>query len=197
MGAVLKKSAAAKGLSEAEIEEARLVAINAVKEALRKPGGLPPPSPDSIFSSACNLRVEGLPLYNSKGQRCCKVDQMTSGLNIGPQGPRGLEGEDGGGEGEGTPLPGVLRTQRTGAVEGQEVTCFPSFIIAGTQKSGTTALTGEKQWDVGCGVGLKVVVGGEMPPVGVVPDVDEQLPPLPPRRIGVLRSEYRAAPFRA
>lgn len=44
----------------------------------------------------------------------------------------------------GMPLPGVLRAQRTGTVGGQEVACFPSFIIAGTQKSGTTALTGER-----------------------------------------------------
>ncbi|CAM9310038.1 unnamed protein product, partial [Scytosiphon promiscuus] len=80
IGAVLKKGAAAKGLSEAEIEEAILVATNAVKEALRRPGGLPLPSPDAVFSSACSLRVEGLPLYNSGGQRCCKVDQMTSGM---------------------------------------------------------------------------------------------------------------------
>ncbi|CAM9310111.1 unnamed protein product [Scytosiphon promiscuus] len=42
----------------------------------------------------------------------------------------------------GMKLPAVLRTQRTGAAEGQQVVCFPSFIIAGTQKSGTTALTG-------------------------------------------------------
>lgn len=40
-------------------------------------------------------------------------------------------------------LPGVLRTQKTQDAEGQEIVCFPSFVIAGTQKSGTTALTGE------------------------------------------------------
>ncbi|CAN0307808.1 unnamed protein product, partial [Hapterophycus canaliculatus] len=145
VGTALKKTATLKGLSDAEIEQARLVATDIVKETLRKPGGLPSPSLDAVFSSACDLRVEGLPLYNSEGQRCCKVEQMTSGLNIGPQGRRGLEEEEGeegeGAEGEEAPLPGVLRTQRTEAVEGQ-VACFPSFIIAGTQKSGTTALTG-------------------------------------------------------
>lgn len=56
---------------------------------------------------------------------------------------RRLEEEEGGGSGKGgLELPGVLRTERRVDDDGKEVVCFPSFIIAGTQKSGTTALTG-------------------------------------------------------
>lgn len=176
VGVALKKSAKLKGLGEGEIEKARVAATKVVREALRAPGDLPPPDPDAMFSEACSLRVEGLPLYHDKGQRCCKVtpdmlppnqqllqqqQQQQQGLG-GPAAAggdwgapqargRGLEegGEAGvdGREGSlqpGMPLPGVLRPQRTGTVGGKEVACFPSFIIAGTQKSGTTALTGER-----------------------------------------------------
>ncbi|CAM9557574.1 unnamed protein product, partial [Ectocarpus sp. 12 AP-2014] len=143
---ILKKSAAARGLNDAEIEEARVAARDAVREALRKPGDLPPRSIDGILSASCDLQVEGLPLYHDKGQTCCKAAQKPSAQQQahskgdGPQGRRGLEAAEGEG---GEPLPGVLRTtQRAEAAGGNEVACLPSFIIAGTQKSGTTALTG-------------------------------------------------------
>ncbi|CAN0264417.1 unnamed protein product, partial [Ectocarpus fasciculatus] len=41
---LLKKAATSKGLTESETEEARVAATNAVREALRKPGDLPPRS---------------------------------------------------------------------------------------------------------------------------------------------------------
>lgn len=147
---VLRKSALSKGLNDTEIEEARVTATDAVREALRKPGDLPPRNLDSMLSASCGLQVEGLPLYHDKGQTCCKAaqkppaQQQAPSKDNEPQGRRGLEGA---GEGEGgETLPGVLRTtQRAEAGGGNEVSCLPSFIIAGTQKSGTTALAGEAE----------------------------------------------------
>lgn len=126
-----------------------MAATDAVREALRKPGDLPPRSIDGILSASCDLQVEGLPLYHDKGQTCCKAaqkppaQQEAHSKDNGPQGRRGLEAAEGEG---GETLPGVLRTtQRAEAAGGNEVACLPSFIIAGTQKSGTTALTGERE----------------------------------------------------
>lgn len=149
--AALKKSAGLKGLNDAGIEEARLAATNAVREALRAPGSLPPPNTDAMIADSCDLRVEGLPLYHDKGQRCCKVGKVKPPPGMARRALEEEEEEDGreagggGGRGgrEGGALPGVLRTERTGTAEEPEVACLPSFIIAGTQKSGTTALTGE------------------------------------------------------
>ncbi|CAN0289197.1 unnamed protein product [Pylaiella littoralis] len=144
LSASSKKAARDMGLTSADIEEARAAATNTVREALRNPGGLPPPNPENMYSSSCGVRVEGLPLYNSKGQRCCKskekpaAEEKTRADGV-PRGRRVLPGEGGGG-GEDA-LGGVLGTEGTGAVE-EQVSCFPSFVIAGTQKSGTTALTG-------------------------------------------------------
>ena len=182
---MLKKAAKVKGLDDAETEEARLTATSVVREALRAPRGLPPPDTTAAFPASCGLRVEGLPLYHDKGQRCCKVNpemlppgqklellqqqQKKQGLGQGDGGAAAdslAAGAEGGwgaaaprarrlGLEEGRedfppemPLPGVLRAQRTRAVGGQEVACFPSFIIAGTQKSGTTALTGEMWYSI-------------------------------------------------
>lgn len=91
-----------------------------------------------------------MPLYSSKGQRCCKHKMESPSENktpadAVPQGGRVLQGERGGGEVGGNALPGVLRTQSRRAVGEQEVSCLPSFVIAGTQKSGTTALTGKRR----------------------------------------------------
>lgn len=153
------KNALSKGLDKDEMEAARVAATLAVRKAMKTPGDLPPPSPEAYYSQTCSVRVESsLPLYHNKGQRCCKASQLPQpgaaaalpGIGVlaserGGGAGLGL-GEDGadGGAQEGA-LPGVLRGQRTGAAGGQEVSCFPSFIIAGTQKSGTTALTGEKR----------------------------------------------------
>lgn len=153
----LQKNALSKGLDKDEVEAARVAATLAVREAMRGPGNLPPPSPEAYLSQACGVRVKSsLPLYHNKGQRCCKASQLPQPGAPGASpvkdslaladGGTGLGlGEDGAGGGpQEVALPGVLRGQRTGAAGDQEVSCFPSFIIAGTQKSGTTALTGKK-----------------------------------------------------
>lgn len=71
---------------------------------------------EAIYSEACSLRVKSsLPLYHSKGQRCCRASHQ----------------------------PLLQGGAAVGGGQDEEVSCFPSFIIAGTQKSGTTALTGK------------------------------------------------------
>lgn len=143
----LQKMAVAAGLSDGQIDAAGRAAALTANEALRKPGVLPPASPIEL-SPSCDLVVQGLPQIGSRQQRCCKaldVPMGQGGMAQGLGGARSAGGvqREGGEGGEGGQLPGVLEAQRTRGSGGTEAVCFPSFIIAGTQKSGTTALTGE------------------------------------------------------
>lgn len=122
-----------------EIDEAETKATEFVNELLASGQGLPQPNVDAVLPSTCNVVVEGLPLVHPNRQICCKAKGLSRGM-MGLQPP---EGEVGDAPDGGVVLPGVLRGENTGDVREQEVSCFPSFIIAGTQKSGTTALTGE------------------------------------------------------
>lgn len=157
-----RTAAASVALSEEEVESARAAARKTVAEALRQPGGLSPPSPP-VMTAACSVVVEGLPLVGSQQQRCCKVSAMKvpaaldrmkfENAAAGSTTEGGVPRGDGSGAerrrrvdeediGVAEELPAVLRTERRGGGEGEEVVCFPSFVIAGTQKCGTTALTG-------------------------------------------------------
>ena len=145
----MRKVAVSKGMNKIEIANAVRAANEAVMEALRGPGEIPNPSPEQYYSEACDVILKGLPLIGSRQQRCCKMDKVQA-LKVGgvppgmvtprkfPNRDRNLEAE----EGEGG-LPAVQKTEGTESVRGGELACFPSFVIAGTQKSGTTALAGE------------------------------------------------------
>lgn len=140
---LLRKSATVEGLTDEETDAAAQTAAKTVREALSKGGELPVPNPAAAFSQSCNVIVEGLPLYGTKQQRCCTLPSTKKKGDAGASKggyKRDLEEDEKARE---NALPRVLQTQRTGSMDGKEVSCFPSFIIAGTQKSGTTALTGK------------------------------------------------------
>lgn len=153
---------AAKKLNPEEIEAARQAAETTVRQALHSDHGLPPADVERAYPDSCNVVVEGLPLVGTKQQRCCKAptpsrDGGSQGVPLVP--PLQLPGGkgrklDASEERRGDELPAVLRPQRTGEVGGQQVSCFPAFIIAGTQKSGTTALAGEGRGGGVCGVAV-------------------------------------------
>ena len=148
---LMRKMASTKHLTADEVSLAKSAAENVVNEALASGKGLPTPDVEMVLPGACNIVVQGLPLVQPKRQRCCKAKDLLGGglpgqpplLPPPPEegGSRAVEEGDMDGK---MGLPGVLRMQQAGGVSEQEVTCFPSFIIAGTQKSGTTALTGER-----------------------------------------------------
>lgn len=138
---VMRKIAASKHLNPTEIDEAETKATEFVNKLLGSGQALPPPNVDAVLPVTCNVVVKGLPFVHPNQQRCCKAKDFSGGpMGLQPPPPEWGVGDapDGG-----VVLPGVLRGEKTGDVREQEVSCFPSFIIAGTQKSGTTALTGE------------------------------------------------------
>lgn len=105
----------------------------------------------------CNLVVKGLPLVGSQQQQCCKVSAMkqyrntpaqqgtptegrlaaTTPVTVGSNG-KGSDVDEHGSSGV---VPVVSKGEGGSGAE-EEMVCLPSFIIAGTQKCGTTALTG-------------------------------------------------------
>ena len=159
----MRKMAGSKGLTREEIAEIERGANDFVNEALQRPGDLPNPSPLKFYSEACKVMVDGLPLIGSRQQRCCNVadiqglkrpdggvPELLPGVGLPPKGlhrdrllqAEGREGGDGG-------LPAaVVKTEATGGVKDEGLACFPSFVIAGTQKSGTTALAGKGVYGV-------------------------------------------------
>lgn len=179
------------GLSEKEVDMARVAAENSVNQASRKTRTFPWPEPEEMFSGTCNIVAEGLPLVGSKHQRCCKVRKAVRSIDEGETVPyatsfsaddgdylerlrgRGSDGahqkgglkkkekkrkEEGGnddakekvkGDKE-KALPGVPKSERRGGIGQEQVACLPSFVIAGSQKSGTTALTGERSRATAC-----------------------------------------------
>lgn len=158
----MRKIAGSKGLTREEIAEIERAANDFVNEALQRPGDLPNPSPLNFYSEACKVMVDGLPLIGSKQQRCCNVadiqglkrpdggvSELLAGIGLPPKGPHGnrlLQAEVGGergGEGGERGVPAAVKTESTRGIKDEGLACFPSFIIAGTQKSGTTALAGE------------------------------------------------------
>lgn len=151
----MRKVAASKHLTPMEVDEAEAKAVEFVNQVLASGKGLPQPNVEAVLPATCNVVVEGLPLVHPKQQRCCKAKDVSGGpLGLQPPPPAvkawGMESEKENAPDGGMVLPGVLRGEKTGDVREQEVSCFPSFIIAGTQKSGTTALTGEPKASAVC-----------------------------------------------
>lgn len=125
-------TAADAGVTDEQFERAKQAAADRVKRAFAEGGDLPPVAP-SRLSEACQIVIDGAANASSPvQQRCCRVAataaEEPAEEEVGEGGGRRVDERGTGNETE---------------PQSPQVACLPTFVIAGTQKSGTTALAGK------------------------------------------------------